>query len=408
MAKAEKKTASEKLVQKVEMDSLAPVKKTLSQIANKLNSKLGVNGNKVELASKKKGIVLIPSGILSLDYRLRGGFPRGRVVLLAGAESSWKSTICLRTIAEAQKLGGTAAYVDAERTFDPKWAKAHGVDLEQLLILEPETAEQAYNQMTTCVLEGIDVVVLDSLNTLSVRKEMYADDKGVEAAGIETEAMGVAQRKISQWLRNNLGRMAKAGTLLLVITQLRDNLNAGMYGNPNTVTGGRAIKFASSLTLATRQLLGKTNEIRDENDEIVGSQYEFKFDKNKLGRAGISDQFIAYGPMLDNYNSIMKIGIKEGFIQRPNNLTYEVNGVKYKGKQAMLEALVDPSTGIYALCEKLLREKMGSAIYQYNPYEKAQEIQEALAIPVNEDDDGVLFSDEELERIADEANKEES
>jgi recombination protein RecA len=385
-----KTTASEKLVKKVEMDSITPAKKTLSQIANKINSKLGANGSKAELGSKKKGLVLIPSGVLPLDYRL----------LLAGAESSWKSTICLRTIAQAQKAGGTAAYIDAERTFDPKWAKAHGVDLDQLLIIEPETAEQAYNNMTTCILEGIDVVVLDSLNTLSVKKEIYADDKGVEAAGIETEAMGVAARKTSQWLRNNLGRMSKSGTLLLVITQLRDNLNAGMYGNPNTVTGGRAIKFASSITLATRQLLGKTNEIRDENDEIVGKKFEFKVDKNKTGRDGVSDQFDAYGSMLDNYNSMMKIGVKEGFISRPNNKTYVVNGVSYNGKNNMLEALVDENTGVYAFCEKALREIMGSTIYQYDPYAKSKEIEEALAVEINDDDDGVLIPDEELEALS--------
>lgn len=391
-----KKSPSEKLITKIDMEVIEPKKKTLAQIANKLNSKISTNGNKVQLASQKEVLELIPSGILSLDYRLRGGFPRGRIVLLAGAESSWKSTMCLRTIAQVQKLGGTAAYIDAERTFARDWAEAQGVDLEQLLIVEPETAEQAYNQMSQLILDGVDVVVLDSLNTLSVKKEMYADDKGVEAAAIEIEAMGIAQRKTSQWLRNNLGRISKAKTLVLVIAQLRDNLSAGMYGNPNTITGGRAIKYASSITLATRQLLGKTNEIRDENDDIVGKQYEFKIDKNKTGREGMTDQFIAYGAILDNWGSMLKIGLKEGFIQRSSKKTYVVNGVSYNGKGAVLEALVS-NASVYEYCEKALQVILGSTIYQYNPYEKAKEVEEALAVPVNEDDDGILIPDDDDE-----------
>jgi recombination protein RecA len=321
-------------------------------------------------------------------------------VLLAGAESSYKSSITLRTMASAQKLGANCAYIDGERTFSSKYSQSHGVDLEKVLVVEPETAEQAYNQLTQLILEGVDVIVLDSLNTLSVKKEIYADDKGTEAASIDTEAMGVAARKCSQFLRNNLGRISKSKTLLLVICQLRDNLGAGLYGSPNTITGGRAIKYASSITIATRQLLGKAAAVLDENNEIVGKTYEFKIDKNKTGREGLSDQFTAYsGSLVDNYSSMLKIAIKEGFITRPNKLTYECNGVKYTGKAAMLEALVDESTGVYAFCEKTLRHIMGTTIYHYSPYEKAKDIQAAAEVPVNEDEDGVLIPDDELEEL---------
>ena len=340
---------------------------------------------------------MIPTGVLSLDYRLKGGMPRGRIVLLSGAESSFKSTICLRTIAQAQKISKevNCVYLDVERSFSPAWAEAHGVDLERLLVLKPETAEEAYNNLTTCVMEGVDVLVLDSLNTLAVKKEMFADDKGVEAAGIETEAMGVAQRKTSQWLRNNVGRIAKSKTLFMVITQLRDNLSAGLYGPKSTSVGGRAIRFYSSLSIDTRQLLGSTNEIKDENDEIVGKQYEFKFSKNKVGRDGLVDQFTAYGSMIDNYSAMLKIGLKEGFIERPNLKTYVINGIKYNGKNATLEALFDETTKAYEFCEKKLRETMGSNIYQYNPYKKAIEIADAKAVNVNEDEDGILIPEDE-------------
>jgi recombination protein RecA len=395
-----KKSASDKLIEKIELENAEPQKKSLSQIAAKLNTKNGTNSAKAEIASKKKGLVRIPTGILPLDYALRGGFPRGRVVLLGGRESSWKSTICLRTIAQVQKLGGTAAYIDAERTFDPDWAVAQGVILEQLLILEPETAEQAYNNMTTVILEGIDVVVLDSLNTLSVKKEMWEDDKGSEVATIEKEAMGIAQRKTSQFLRNNLGRISKAKTLLMVIAQIRDSLAIGPYGNPEVVVGGHAIKFASSITLATRQMTAKDKIYRDNENNIVGKTFSFKVDKNKTGREGIEDEFIAYGSTLDNYTSMLKIGLKEGFIQRPNNKTYICNGKNFNGKAAMLEGLVDDSTGLYDFCEKMLFSIMGTKVYAYNPYEKKQEIEDAAAIEINEDDEGTLIPDEELDKMA--------
>jgi recombination protein RecA len=399
MADEKKKTPSEKLVQKVEMDAIVPAKKSLAQIANKINSKKKYNG-KVELASKKEAIVRIPTGILALDYILKGGFPRGRINLLAGGESSWKSTICLRTIAEVQKLGGRAAYFDVERTFDPVWAGAHGVDLDQLLVLEPETAEEAYNQMTEIILSDVDVVVLDSLNTLSVKKEMFADDKGMEAAGNETEAMGVAQRKISQWIRNNTGRIAKSKTCMLVISQLRDNINAGMYGNPNVVVGGRAIKFAASVTLATRQLLGKTNEVRDEESgEIVGKSYECKIEKNKTGRADITAQFTAYGEFLDNMDTMLNVGVKEGIIQKPNNKTYVINGVTYNGKGKAKTALCDKD--IYNSCYNELIKHMGTTLYKYNPYEKQAALEAAAAIPINENDDGEIIPDESLENLLD-------
>jgi len=394
-----KKSTSDKLIEKIELENAEPQKKSLSQIAAKLNTKNGANSAKAEIASKKKGLVKIPTGILPLDYALRGGFPRGRVILLSGKESSWKSTICLRTIAQVQKLGGTAAYIDAERTFDPTWAVAHGIILEQLLILEPETAEQAYNNMTSVILEGIDVVVLDSLNTLSVKKEMWADDKGSEVAGIEVESMGIAQRKTSQFLRNNLGRISKAKTLFMVIAQLRDNLSAGMYGNPEVVVGGRAIKFASSITLMTRQDMSKDKIYRDDEDNIIGKTFKFKLDKNKTGRDGIEDEFIAYGATLDNYTAMLKIGLKEGFIQRPNNKTYICDGKNFNGKAAMLEGLVDDSTGMYNFCEKMLFDIMGTKVYAYNPYEKKQEIEAAAAIEINEDDEGTLIPDEEFDKM---------
>lgn len=396
-----KKTISEKLIKKIEIEETTnvelPKKKTLAQIAAKLNSKNRDSSQKIQLASKEEAVELIPTGILEVDYRLRGGFPRGRYVLLAGAESSWKSSTCLRTIAEAQKLGGTAAYIDAEGSFDGEYAQALGVDLGNLLLIKPDTAEQTYDNMTQLVLEGVDVVVLDSLNTLSPKKEMYEDDKGTEAASIEKEAMGIAARKISQWIRNNTGRIGRAKTLLMVITQLRDNINAGAYGNPDVIVGGRAIKFISSVTILTRSLTGKEAIIKDEHDEVIGRKFAFRFEKNKMGRDKVVGEFTAYGATIDNYTAMLKIGVKEGIITRPNNTMYEVGGTdwKFKGQKVMLDALVNPATGVYDHCEKALRAIMGTRIFHYDPYQKEKDIADAATIVINEDEDQNLIPTDE-------------
>lgn len=403
MAKISK---TEKLLQTLNVEKVdgveAPKQKTLAQMMNKFNNKKGDNLNKASLGSTKENVSRIPTNILALDYKLRGGIPRGRITFLAGKESSLKSTVCLRTIASVQKVGGLACYVDAERTFDPEWAKLHGVDLEKLVLLEPKTAEEAYNDMTYWILEGIDVVVLDSLNALAPRKEVFADEKGTEAANIEINAMGVAPKMMSQWLRTNTPRIHAAQTAFMVIGQIRSNLNAGPYGNPDTITGGQAIRFYSTILLETRQLTGKTNEIRDENDNVIGKPFEYKVSKNKLGKADSKIQFNVYGPTIDNYTSMLSVCLEEEIIQKPNNKTYICDGVSYNGKGAMIEALVNQSTGAYSYCEEKLREKMGSNIYYPNPYQKAQDIAAAKALPIHTDENGVLLTDEEISQLQEE------
>ena len=391
---------SQKLIKKISVEEIdpnieLPKKKSLAQIAAKINARHKGSTEKIQLGTQQASLERIPTGILEVDYKLKGGFVRGRFALLAGGESSWKSSTCLKTISEVQKLGGTAAYIDGERSFDPDYAKALGVDLTQLLVVKPDTAEQTYNDMTQLILEGIDVIVLDSLNILSPKKEMYSDEQGVVAEDIEKEVMGVAQRKASQWIRNNVGRIEKANTLMLVICQLRDNLNAGMYGNPEVIVGGKAIKFISSTTILTRSVNGKDAMKKDDDGNVIGRTFEFKFEKNKTGRDKQVGQFVAYGATIDNFHSMLEIGLKEKIIERPTSKTYIIDGKNYNGKNATLEALVDSSTGAYDFCMEELRKIMGTKIYHYDPYQKQKEVEEAAAVPVNEDGDQNLIVENE-------------
>jgi len=391
-----KEKSSSKLAKLINVESVPEdqkPKKTLAQITAKLNAKKTVNNNKVELASKKSSPEVIPTGVIALDYALGvGGLPRGRIGMIYGAESSWKSTVTLCTIAQAQKAGGRAAFVDGERTFDPKWAKAHGVDLDQLIVLEPETAEEAFNDMTTLIVEGIDVIVLDSLVSLAVKKELFSDDKGT-VADIETEAMGIFARKVSQWCRNNVGRIAKNNTLFIVINQLRDNLSAGMFGNPISIPGGKAIKFYSSFMIGMRKMTGAKNTIKDENDEIVGHNYNLKIDKLKVGRDGAEATFKAYGAILDNYSSLFEIALKENIIEHPNNKTYIFGEQSFNGKNACLNALVSNKSLYDAVYAALLNKMQVNVSNNYDPFEKLR-ASEANAVDIE------LPSEEEESELA--------
>jgi recombination protein RecA len=393
---AKKETAISKLGKLIMAEDSTeelPAKKTPAQIIAMMNNKQGSNKAKITLASKTTSPEVIPSGVLALDYILGiGGFPRGRIGMLYGAESSWKSTICLRTIAEAQKRGGIAAYVDAEYTFDPKWAVAHGVDLDSLIYLKPETAEDALNRMTDLINAQVDVIVLDSLVALSVKKEIVDDDKGT-AAGIETEAMGVFPRKMSQWLRNNVGRIHKNNNLVLVINQLRDNLGAGPYGNPTTVPGGKAIKFYSSFSVALRKITGKKGEIV-EDGEVVGFTYVAKIDKLKVARPGREAEFRAYGSILDNYTSVLDIALREEIFEQPNNKTYVFKDKKFIGRPKVLLELVNNEefyTEVYAE----VMSKLKANVSTFDPHAKlrrAEEIDES-SVELPDDDEEAELED---------------
>ena len=396
------KNSEDKAIKKINMIEVTPQKKTAQQIKNNLNKKYG----NAKLASETDVIQRVPSGILELDYMLGGGFPKGRVCLLSGTESSFKSTICLKTIAEAQKAGGTCGWVDAEASFDAKWASENGVNLDELILVQPNDAEQAYDIMTTMFNDGLDVVVLDSLNTLSAKKEMYADEKGLEAESINRNAMGVNQKLTSQFLRTALGRIGRSKTLFLVITQMRDSLSANKYMPSTTLVGGKSVIYCSSLILMMRAIQGAAGKLMDGSDKQVGQVYESKLSKTRFGRIGQVCQFNAYGTNVDNYSAILKIGQELKFIERVGTKTYHCNGRTFNGKNALVQALYDEQ-GLFDYCMNEIKKSYDGPAFSFDPYSKEDVAAKEKAIAeakefVPTDDDGVEIPEEDLEETIEE------
>ncbi len=222
----------------------------------------------------EKGIVrkvdIIPSGSISLDIALGiGGFPRGRVIEIFGPEASGKTSLCLSVIAQAQKAGGVAAFVDAEHALDPTWAEVLGVDLDELLISQPDTGEQALEIVETLVRSGgIDVVVIDSVAALVPRAEIEGE--------MGDSMIGVQARLMSQALRKLTAAISKSKTSVIFTNQLRHKIGI-MFGNPETTPGGLALKFYSSLRLDMR----KIDSIK-EGELVIGSRHRVRVKKNKI------------------------------------------------------------------------------------------------------------------------------
>lgn len=213
---------------------------------------------------------VIPTGSIALDLALgAGGVPRGRIVEIYGPEASGKTTLCLHIIAEAQKLGGTAAFIDAEHALDPVWAKIIGINLEDLLISQPDTGEQALEITETLIRSGaVDVLVIDSVAALVPRAEIEGE--------MGDSMMGLQARLMSQALRKLTGVISKSKTVCIFTNQLRQKIGV-MFGNPETTTGGLALKFYSSVRMDSR----KIETIKD-GDKAIGSRHRVKVVKNKI------------------------------------------------------------------------------------------------------------------------------
>lgn len=219
----------------------------------------------------KLAVEVIPTGSIALDLALGvGGVPRGRIIEIFGPEASGKTTLALHIIAEAQKRGGTAAFIDAEHALDPQRAKNIGVDLENLLISQPDTGEQALEITETLIRSGgVDVVVIDSVAALVPRAEIEGE--------MGDATMGLQARLMSQALRKLTGAISKSKTVTIFTNQLREKIGI-MFGNPETTTGGRALKFYSSIRLDVR----KIDNITGEAGKIIGSRHKIKVVKNKV------------------------------------------------------------------------------------------------------------------------------
>jgi recombination protein RecA len=250
-------------------------------------------------------IEVIPSGSLGLDLALGiGGLPRGRIIEIYGPESSGKTTLALHAIAEAQKLGGTCAFIDAEHALDPLYARKLGVDVDNLLISQPDAGEQALEICDTLVRSGaIDVLVIDSVAALVPRAELEGE--------MGDSHMGLHARLMSQALRKITGSVSRSKTMLIFLNQIRMKIGV-MFGNPETTTGGNALKFYASLRMEIR----RTGSIKD-REQVVGNSTRVKVVKNKLAPPFRQVEFdIMFGEGISKVGELIDLGVKAGVVEK--------------------------------------------------------------------------------------------
>jgi recombination protein RecA len=292
-------------------------------------------------------IDIIPTGALSLDLALGvGGLPRGRVTEIYGPESSGKTTLALHVVAEAQRNGGICAYVDAEHAMDPIYAKAIGVDIDELLISQPDTGEQALEITDMLVRSGaIDVIVIDSVAALTPRAEIEGE--------MGDTHVGLQARLMSQALRKLTANLSKSNTICIFINQLREKIGV-MFGSPETTPGGRALKFYSSVRLDIRRI----ESIKD-GVEIVGNRTRVKVVKNKVAPPFKQAEFdILYGHGVSKEGSLIDMGVDHGFV-RKSGAWYTYGGDQLgQGKENARKFLLEnPDVGVEI--EKKIKEKLG-------------------------------------------------
>ncbi len=291
-----------RLVEDKTVDKSKALDAALSQIERSFGKgsimRLGENKQVVEIET-------IPTGSLSLDIALGvGGLPKGRIVEIYGPESSGKTTLALHTVAEAQKRGGICAFIDAEHALDPVYARKLGVDLENLLISQPDTGEQALEITDTLVRSGaVDVLVVDSVAALTPRAEIEGE-MGDNLPGLQARLMSQALRKLT-------ASISRSNCMVIFINQIRMKIGV-MFGSPETTTGGNALKFYASVRLDIRRI----GSIKD-RDEVVGNQTRVKVVKNKLAPPFKQVEFdIMYGEGISKLGELIDLGVKVGVVEK--------------------------------------------------------------------------------------------
>ncbi len=292
-------------------------------------------------------IEVIPSGSLGLDIALGiGGLPKGRIVEIYGPESSGKTTLALHVIAEAQKRGGTCAFIDAEHALDPSYARKLGVDVDNLLISQPDSGEQGLEIADTLVRSGaIDVLVVDSVAALVPRAELEGE--------MGDSHMGLHARLMSQALRKITGSVSRSNCMLIFLNQIRMKIGV-MFGSPETTTGGNALKFYASIRLEIRRI----GQIK-ERDSIVGNQTRVKVVKNKLAPPFRQVEFdIMYGEGISKVGELIDLGVKAGVVEKSGSWfshdSQRIGQGRENAKQFMRDH-PDMATGI----EAKIREHSG-------------------------------------------------
>ena len=290
---------------------------------------------------------VIPSGSLGLDLALGiGGLPRGRIIEIYGPESSGKTTLALHAIAEAQRLGGTCAFIDAEHALDPTYARKLGVDVDNLLISQPDAGEQALEICDTLVRSGaIDVLVVDSVAALVPRAELEGE--------MGDSHMGLHARLMSQALRKITGSVSRSKTMLIFLNQIRMKIGV-MFGNPETTTGGNALKFYASIRMEIRRI----GQIKD-REEMIGNQTRVKVVKNKLAPPFRQVEFdIMYGEGISKVGELIDLGVKAGVVEKSGAwFSYDSTRIG-QGRENAKQFLRDHKDMMLSI-EKKVREQAG-------------------------------------------------
>ena len=331
----------------------------------------------------------IPTGSLGLDIALGvGGIPKGRIIEVYGPESSGKTTVALHMVAEAQKLGGIAAFIDAEHALDPAYAERIGVNINELYVSHPDNGEQALEITETMVRSGaIDIIIVDSVAALVPKGEIEGD--------MGDSHMGLQARLMSQGLRKLTGIVSKSNCIVIFINQLRDKIGV-MFGSPETTTGGRALKFYASVRLDVR----KVEQIK-QGGELIGTKTRIKVVKNKVAPPFKEAEFdIMYGLGISKAGEILDLGVASDVIEKGGAwYSYEGNKIGQGRENAKKFLLDNPD-----ICEKVeaqIREKFklasenGEKLIEYDPID-GEEDEEFDGSPIEEENtNGVVLEEED-------------
>ncbi|MCI5797032.1 MAG: recombinase RecA [Firmicutes bacterium] len=291
---------------------------------------------------------VISTGCLSLDLALGiGGVPRGRIIEIYGPESSGKTTVSLHILAEAQKAGGTAAFIDAEHALDPIYAQKLGVNIDELYVSQPDNGEQALDICETLVKSGaVDIVVIDSVAALTPKAEIDGE--------MGDAHMGLQARLMSQALRKITAITAKSNTCVIFINQLREKMNTIGFGTPETTTGGKALKFYASIRLDVR----KIESLKDSSNEVYASKTKVKVVKNKLAPPFKTAEFeIVFGKGISKEGNILDLAVDNGLVQKTGAwYSYQNNKIAQGREAAKSFLLANPD--ILSTLEQQLKEKL--------------------------------------------------
>ncbi|MDD2798074.1 MAG: recombinase RecA [Bacteroidales bacterium] len=322
--------AKEQKDQEIKFPASSEKLKALQAAMDKIDKNFG-KGSIMKMGDEVyDDVPVIPSGSIGLDAALGvGGYPRGRVVEIYGPESSGKTTLAIHAIAQAQKAGGIAAFIDAEHAFDRFYAEKLGVDIENLLISQPDSGEQALEIAEQLIRSSaIDIIVIDSVAALTPKAELEGD--------MGDSKMGLQARLMSQALRKMTGTISKTNTTCIFINQLRDKIGV-MFGNPETTTGGNALKFYASVRLDIR----KMGQIK-EGDEAIGNQARVKVVKNKVAPPFKKAEFdIVFGEGISRVGEIVDLGVEKGIVKKSGSW-FSYNDTKLgQGRESAKNTLKD-------------------------------------------------------------------